>query len=63
MIRFNEALRVAFKAVNDSQVPKDPAARIVRDVYGRLRFAVDSNSDSYPDGTNIAGFGCLRNEQ
>lgn len=47
-IRFNDALRLAAKAVNDPALPKDRTVRVIRDVFGRLRFAVDCELALYP---------------
>lgn len=42
LIRFHNALRRAAEALSDPIVPRDGKVRIIRDVYGRVRFAVDS---------------------
>lgn len=47
--RFNDALRLAAQAVQDSELPSDRPVRIVRDVYGRVRFAIDCEASQYPD--------------
>lgn len=47
-IRFHEALRLAALALQHLQLPVDPTVRVVRDLYGKLRFAVDSHVDDYP---------------
>lgn len=47
-IRFNDALRCAAEAVQDDTLPCAWPVRVVRDVYGRLRFAVDCDSSDYP---------------
>jgi cellulose biosynthesis protein BcsQ len=41
-IRFNDALRIAAEIANDESLPANPPVRIVRDIYGKLRFAVDA---------------------
>lgn len=48
MTRFNDALRQAAQAVQESTLPKEWPVRVVRDVYGRVRFAIDCNADQYP---------------
>jgi len=47
-IRFNEALRLAALAATNKALPKDWPVRLIRDVYGRLRFAVDCDLAVYP---------------
>ena len=47
-IRFNEALRLAAQAANDKALPAEWPVRLIRDVYGRLRFALDCDSVQYP---------------
>lgn len=47
-IYFNNALLQAAMALRNNALPPDPAPRIIRDVYGRLRFAVDCERSSYP---------------
>lgn len=47
-IRFHEALQQAARDLSRLQLPTQPPVRVVRDVYGRLRFAVDCDEDSYP---------------
>ena len=41
-LRFNDALRLAALAVTDPQLPVHPPVGVIRDLYGRLRFAVDA---------------------
>lgn len=41
-IRFHDALRQAAEALADVAVPQDGSVRIIRDVYGRVRFAVNT---------------------
>ncbi|TBW06376.1 ParA family protein [Azotobacter chroococcum subsp. isscasi] len=41
-IKFNDALRLAAEAANNACLPKEWQIRLVRDIYGRLRFAVDA---------------------
>lgn len=48
-IYFNEALSQGAMALRNPALPAHPAVRIIRDVYGRLRFAVDCERSSYPD--------------
>lgn len=40
-IRFNDALRLAAEALRDPKVPAGLPVRVIRDIYGRLRFALD----------------------
>lgn len=47
-IRFHDALRRAAAALASPMVPRDGSVRIIRDVYGRLRFAVDRAQDELP---------------
>lgn len=42
-LRFNDALWLAAMAVTDSRLPATPCARVIRDIYGRIRFAVDAH--------------------
>lgn len=42
-LRFNDALRLAALAVADPQLPAKPSIGVIRDLYGRLRFAVDTH--------------------
>jgi cellulose biosynthesis protein BcsQ len=42
ILRFNQALRQAAEASQDARLPKRWPVLLVRDVYGRLRFAVDA---------------------
>ncbi|MDP2794608.1 MAG: hypothetical protein Q8O25_11120, partial [Sulfurisoma sp.] len=46
--RFNDALRLAAQAAQDPELPKDWPVRVVRDVYGRVRFAIDCEANQYP---------------
>ncbi|MBW7901175.1 MAG: ParA family protein [Rhodocyclaceae bacterium] len=48
IIRFNDALRKAASALATLNLPADPRPRLVRDVFGRLRFALDCPADAYP---------------
>ena len=47
-IRFHDALRRAALALQDPRVPADRPVRIIRDIYGRLRFAVDCAAADFP---------------
>jgi cellulose biosynthesis protein BcsQ len=47
-IRFNDALRLAALALRRLDLPKEPQPRLIRDVYGRLRFALDCALADYP---------------
>ncbi|WP_298626459.1 AAA family ATPase [uncultured Zoogloea sp.] len=47
-IHFNDALRLAALSLQDDALPVKPKARVIRDVYGRLRFALDCPLADYP---------------
>lgn len=48
-IHFNDALRLAALSLRDPELLQaTPEARLIRDVYGRLRFALDSPLANYP---------------
>lgn len=47
-IRFHDALRRAALALRDPKLPSDKPVRIIRDIYGRLRFAVDCTAADFP---------------
>ena len=47
--RFNDALRIAAFAVRAAALPEQWPVRIVRDVYGRIRFAVNCDRADYPE--------------
>lgn len=47
-IRFNDALRIAAFAMQSPVLPADWPVRIIRDVYGRIRFAINCESQRYP---------------
>ena len=47
-IRFHDALRRAALALRDPILPADKPVRIIRDIYGRLRFAVDCAAAEFP---------------
>ena len=42
ILRFNEALRLAAETTKDERLPVKWPVGVVRDIYGRLRFAVDA---------------------
>lgn len=42
-LRFNDALRLAAQTVSDSRLPAAWPVLVVRDIYGRIRFAVDAH--------------------
>jgi len=46
-IHFNDALRLAVLSLRDADLPAKPQARVIRDVYGRLRFALDCPEAEY----------------
>ena len=52
-LRFNDAIRVAAVAANSAELPADPPARIIRDVYGRIRFAINCEREAYPEGARL----------
>ncbi|GAB3393547.1 ParA family protein [Azotobacter armeniacus] len=47
-VQFNDALRQAAEAAQTSELPTEWPEGIVRDVYGRIRFAVNCNAADYP---------------
>lgn len=47
-IRFNDALRIAAEAVRAGELPTQWPVRLIRDVYGRLRFALNCSASEYP---------------
>ncbi|WP_442774963.1 KGGVGR-motif variant AAA ATPase [Sphaerotilus montanus] len=47
-IHFNDALRRAALSLRGAGLPDEPKARVIRDVYGRLRFALDCPLTDYP---------------
>lgn len=47
-IHFNDALRLAALALQDAVLPAEPKTCVIRDVYGRLRFALDCQLADYP---------------
>lgn len=53
-IRFNDALRHAAMSLQRIELPKTPEPRLLRDVYGRLRFALDCAEADYPVDALIA---------
>jgi cellulose biosynthesis protein BcsQ len=48
IIRFNDALRQAAHALRGLTLPEKPQPRLLRDVYGRLRYALDCPIADYP---------------
>lgn len=46
-LHFADALRQAARTATDPALPPTPAVRVIRDVHGRLRFAVDATEKSY----------------
>lgn len=48
IVRFNDTLRKAASALTTLDLPAEPKPRLVRDVFGRLRFALDCPADAYP---------------
>lgn len=47
-IRFHDALRRAAEALANPIIPNDGTVRIIRDVYGRVRFAVNAAQEGFP---------------
>lgn len=47
-IHFNDALRIAAMSLRDEDLPESPKVLLIRDVYGRLRFALDCFLADYP---------------
>jgi cellulose biosynthesis protein BcsQ len=47
-IHFNDALRLVALSLRDAGLPDEPKARVIRDVYGRLRFALNCPLTDYP---------------
>jgi cellulose biosynthesis protein BcsQ len=53
-LKFNQALRLAAQATLDIRLPQKWPVRVVRDIYGRLRFAVDAHRPaSISDETGV----------
>jgi cellulose biosynthesis protein BcsQ len=48
IVRFNDALKIAARAVRELKLPGTPEPRLLRDVFGRLRFALDCAESDYP---------------
>lgn len=48
IVRFNDTLRKAVSALKTLDLPAEPKPRLMRDVFGRLRFALDCPTDVYP---------------
>lgn len=42
-LRFTDALRLVAKSISDERLPKDPQIGVIRDIFGRLRFAIDAH--------------------
>ena len=63
-LRFNQALRVAAAATKDDRLPAQWPVGVVRDIYGRLRFAVDAYmpTSSNEDG-KVAPEGILGDQE
>jgi cellulose biosynthesis protein BcsQ len=47
-VRFNDALAAAGAGVLDASMVSKTPVRLIRDVYGRITFAVESSRDAYP---------------
>ena len=47
-IHFNDALRLAAISLQNADLPVAPKVRVIRDIYGRLRFALDCPLMDYP---------------
>ena len=52
-IRFNDALRIAAFAAHEATLSGPKPVRIIRDVYGRVRFAVNCDSADYPAAARL----------
>lgn len=48
IVHFNDALRLAARKIRDLDLPESPKPRLLRDVYGRLRFALNCAKNEYP---------------
>ena len=48
-IHFNDALRLAAISLQNVDLPDEPKVRVIRDIYGRLRFALDCPLAAYPE--------------
>ena len=48
-IHFNDALRLAALSLRRPELQAEPRPRVIRDVYGRLRFALDCPQADYPE--------------
>ena len=48
-IHFHDALRLAAQALRHTSLPADKPVRLIRDIYGRLRYAVDSSAADFPE--------------
>lgn len=53
IVRFNDALRIAALAATDAGLPVQWPVGLVRDVYGRLRFAVNAERADYPEPARL----------
>lgn len=49
IIYFNDALRLAAISLRDAVLPDKSKIRVIRDIYGRLRFALDRPLAGYPE--------------
>ncbi|MBI3756359.1 MAG: AAA family ATPase [Deltaproteobacteria bacterium] len=48
---FNDALRLAFQAVNAQQLPDSIPVLFIRDIHGRIRIAINAPKEQYPSDT------------
>ena len=53
IIRFNDALRIAAFATRSNGLPAQWPVQIIRDVYGRIRFALNCALDQYPEPARL----------
>jgi cellulose biosynthesis protein BcsQ len=53
MVRFSDALRIAAFATKSKTLHVDQPVRIVRDVYGRIRFALNCELGQYPEASRL----------
>lgn len=49
VVRFNEAFVKAAATAAHPSLPSEPKVRLLRDIYGRIRFAMDVQRDTYPE--------------
>jgi MinD-like ATPase involved in chromosome partitioning or flagellar assembly len=47
-VHFNEAFAIAAAAASSDELPLEPKVRLIRDIYGKIRFAIDADRQNYP---------------